>query len=314
MARSRQSVEGSLDLLLDTITNTFGSILFITMLVAILLRMSGRSSGDQEPVSKTAQARAEARVGELTAEIDRLKTAIDALPADDPMLARIENEVTATAREASRVLAEDAATATEIVMDQERVAELQNQAAQTEKQLAQLEPVAKEQAERRKKAEERATELASLAVELDRPVDPNRIVQTATLPELIATKKEQFGLYMRYGRVYVMHRRGTDGERLGPNTDDFVVTSRPDGRQSAKARPDAGQIADGATIKTTLRAILQRFPPAEWVVAVIVNEDSFAQFQSVKSALVDLGYQYDPIIVRSDGGVWDSGGTSKRGQ
>lgn len=314
MARSRESVEGSLELLLDTITNTFGSVLFITMLVAILLRMSGRVTGEQEPVSKTAQARAEARVAESSAEIDRLKTALDALPASDPVLTQIESDVTAVVSETARVLAEDAAIAKEMVVDQERVAEIEQRAAEAEKLLSQLEPAAKEQADRRQKAEEKAAELARIAVELDRPVDPDRIVQTATLPELSATKKKQFGLFIKYGRVYVMHVWDANGERLHPNTDDFVIAARPDGTQSAKARPDAGQIADAATIRKSLSEILKRFPADRWVVAVVVNDDSFAQFQTVKTALVDLGYQYEPVIVRRNNGVWDFGGTGKRGQ
>lgn len=314
MARKHESVDGSLDLLLDTITNTFGSVLFITMLVAILLRTAGIVRDEESPPSRIDQARAEAQINELTVEVERLRAKLDALPPSDPNLARFEAETAKAAEDTVRVLAEDAAVAAKAATDQERAIDLARRLAEIHEKLEKLQPLAENQAECRRKAEEHAAELAKVAIELDRPVDPTRITQTARLPELMATKKEQFCIFMRYGRVYVMHDRGPNGERLGPNTQHFVVTSRPDGRQEARARPDAGYIADDATVKKTMGDILHRYPANTWVVAVIVHEDSFTQFQTVKSALVDLGYQYDPINIRKQGGVWDSGGTSVRGQ
>jgi len=316
MARSRETVDGSLELLLDTITNTFGSVLFITMLVAVLLRMAGRTSSEPPAASKTDQARIAARITELSSEIDRLSATLDALPPADPTLARIESKIVDAGRETAKVLAADADVAKEIATHQERITVLDRQATEAARDLDRITPLAAEQAARRKKAEELAADLAKRAIELDRPVDPDRIVQTARLPQLAATQKKQIGLYMKYGRVYVMHEWGPTGERLGPNANHFVISRMPDGRQKAKARPDAGHIADGTTIKQTLRDILRRFSADGWVVFVTVNEDSFAQFQSVKAALVDLGYEYEPIVIHQGptGGIWDSGGTSVRGQ
>ena len=83
MKRTKHHDEGSLDLLLDTITNTFGSILFITILVALLLRFSGHVSSRKVEVSKADQARAQARLTELSAEVNRLKATLDFIPQSD---------------------------------------------------------------------------------------------------------------------------------------------------------------------------------------------------------------------------------------
>ena len=308
MPRSRDTIDASLELLLDTITNTFGSVLFITMLVAVLLRFAGTTPTEGQPVSKTDQARTEGRVTELHAEIARLTATLETLPPGDPAVAETETRILEGAEEMAAVLAEDAAVAAATIADQNAAVEIERRLAADAQELERLRPLAKEQAERRARAEETAAELAKLAVELDRPVDAKQIIQTARLPELVDTEKEQVGLLMRYGRVYVMHTWGPRGERLGPNPDHFVIANRPDGRQAARARPEAGHIADGATIADNLRRILAPHPPSDWVVAVVVNEDSFAQFQSVKVALVALGYQYLPIPYGQDGGVWDVGG------
>lgn len=315
MARSGDSADNGLELLLDTITNTFGSVLFITMLVAVLLRMTSRSSVDREAVSRVEQARAEARVAELSAEIDRLKSNLDALPGPDPTMARLTSETAAIAREIARVLTEDTTISAEIVEMQERAAELDRRSRQTAAELSRIEALAAEEATRRVQAEEEAASLAQLAVELDRPVDPPRIVQVAQFPELTEQEnKKQFAIVVKYGRIYAWHVFDADGNRLGPNPDDFMITPRADGNLSVRARPEAGLIADSATVKHSLRKLLQRFPPEHWVVATLVAEDSFSQFQTVKAALVDLGYQYEPIAVRSGEGIWDSGGAGVHAQ
>ena len=253
-------------------------------------------------------------MAELAAEVESLKSTLDSLPVADPATARIEADIVAAAQETARLMADDTAVAASIVSEQEVMAALEARVAHTQRELERMMPLSDEQATRSREAAEEAAALAIAAVELDRPVDPTLIIQTAQLPELAETQKEQIGLLMRYGRIYVMHERGRALERLGPNQSHFVITARPDGRQTAKARPDAGHIADGATVKATLRQILAGYPADKWVVAIVVNEDSFSQFQSVKAALVDLGYQYEPITARSGDGVWDNGGDSKRGQ
>lgn len=314
MARTRDTVDASLELLLDTITNTFGSVLFITMLVAVLLRVSGKLGEATSPPDRMSQAKVEATVAELSAEIDRLTKTLGSLPVVDPVAARIEADMLATTQDVARLMAEATEAAAELMRDQEMIARIEGEIERTARELETLEPEAKEQLRRRKQAESVAAELAKTAVELDRPIDPIRIVQTASMPELSSTEKEQFGLLMRYGRLYVMHERGPAGERQAPNSRHFVVTTRPDGLQSARARPEAGHIADAATIKDALRGILSAYPADKWVVAIVVHEDSFAQFQSVKAALVSLGYQYEPMTARAGTGVWDSGGQTKRGQ
>jgi hypothetical protein len=119
---------------------------------------------------------------------------------------------------------------------------------------------------------------------------------------------------MRYGRLYVMHRWSEAGEQLGPNPDHFLISQRPDGTQTATARPDAGMIADAATVQGDLRRILKTFPADQWVVGVAVYDDSFSQFQAVKVALVELGYQYFPVRTGPGDPVRDRGRGVIRGQ
>ncbi|MEO1990497.1 MAG: hypothetical protein ABGW78_01080 [Pirellulales bacterium] len=312
MKRSRETEGGSsLELLLDTITNTFGSILFITILVALLLRLSSTVSGITEPISQAQQARDEAKINELTEEIQRLRTILEKMPVNDPSIEAIEREIASTTLEIAKALHKQTEKASETVARQEQIIDIEKALEQIKKDLKTMEPLAEEQAKQRKQLEERSIELAKLAVELDRPVDPKTINLSATLPELVTSEKKQFGLFMRYGRIYQMHIYSDTGKRLGPNEQDFFITVRSDGTQVAKAKPNAGIIADSSTIKDTIANLLRPFPSTDWVIAVVVNKDSFGQFQTVKSALVELGYQYEPFGLLHDEGVWDRGGTAK---
>src|SRR5690606_37642283 len=77
MSRSSSATDDSLDLLLDTICNTFGGVLFISMLVVILLNMSSESiSVEVVPeVSHQQMLDAQTALVETTTELERLRRA-----------------------------------------------------------------------------------------------------------------------------------------------------------------------------------------------------------------------------------------------
>lgn len=319
MAR-RRSGEGSLDLLLDTITNTFGSILFLTMLVALMLRTTvtptsvDSTSPPQDigkPLSALEQAQQSARVDELSAEIDVLTNALGAFEPEDPELARLQAAIVAVTNESRQLLQQDAAISGRIAENQRRITEATTEADEIEAAVATARKEATAQAERRRDAERDAAELARSALELDRQADVTGSVQTTITPileQIPADTKRQVAIYLRYSRLYLMHRWGADGDRLGPNPDHFVIAPRPDGGLSARARPDAGVSVDDTAMRDELAALLQPFPPDRWIVAIVVYEDSFSQFQAVKQAIIGLGYQYEPIPTGPTGLIQDFGG------
>lgn len=314
MAR-RQSTDSSLELLLDTITNTFGSVLFLTILVTLLLRTAGDGAADSEPreppMSATDQALLEARIADATRDCDQLQARLVGITPVEPGLVALQATVVERASEAVRALAEVAAADGRTLEKQRLAVAADAELNRVDTAMAEIKPRAEKEAERRRSLEEEAAALAKLAVELDRPVDSAKIVQTAVLPVLGATDKKQIGLYLRYGRLYVMHRWTDAGEQLGPNPDHFLVVSKPDGTQAATARPDAGCIADAATVQRDLARTLRSFSADGWVVGVVVYDDSFAQFQAVKAALVELGYEYEPIRTGPGNPVRDRGGSSR---
>lgn len=313
----KQATDSSLELLLDTITNTFGSVLFLTILVTLMLRTAApeqaASPSERQQTSVEDSAVLQERIDVAFRETARLRERLATFPPEDATLATLESATLRLDREADDIVAKTAEANGRLLLAQQAAAEADAESGRVDRELAEVEPLAKAEASRRRRLEEAAAALATLAVELDRPVDPVRIEQTVILPVLQVVEKKQVGLYMRYGRLYIMHRWSDAGERLGPNPDHFLVTRGADGSQVATARPEAGFVADAITLQRELPQLLRRFPSDGWVVAVAVYEDSFSQVQSVKSFLVGLGYQYDLIRTGPSKAIEDGGGVA-RGQ
>ena len=314
--RRRRADDSSLELLLDTITNTFGGILFIAILLSLLLQSSSQTAREAasqvEPMSAVEQAQLESRVADLQQDVENLRRRVAAAPqpgdsqAEDSELGKLSaaaaavEAAVAKSTESIRNTLEsqrEAATATEQfeMLEQDRKS-VKEQLAEAEHRLA--------------AAQEEAARLAEAALQIDRPQGPTEIQQTVSLPSLRPSLKTEVSLYVRFDKIFMMHL-WKNGERLGPNTDQFVIAPTPseDGvRQVARPKPATGKDVNAATITEDLRRMLQSFPPNRFVVSVIVFEDSFDVFQLIKASIVRNGYEYRPIPLSPGQSVVDSGG------
>lgn len=78
MSRRRgRPADSSLELLLDTITNTFGGILFLAILVSLLLQSTGAHESQESrtrgnPLTPAEAADFEVRLEDLHDQVDRL--------------------------------------------------------------------------------------------------------------------------------------------------------------------------------------------------------------------------------------------------
>ena len=314
--RRRRADDSSLELLLDTITNTFGGILFIAILLSLLLQSSSQTAREAasqvEPMSAVEQAQLESRVADLQQEVENLRRRVAAAPqpgdsqAEDSELGKLSaaaaavEAAVAKSTESIRNTLEsqrEAATATEQfeMLEQDRKS-VKEQLAEAEHRLA--------------AAQEEAAKLAEAALQIDRPQGPTEIQQTVSLPSLRPSLKTEVSLYVRFDKIFMMHL-WKNGVRLGPNTEQFVIAPTPseDGvRQVARPKPATGKDVNAATITEDLRRMLQSFPPNRFVVSVIVFEDSFDVFQLIKASIVRNGYEYRPIPLSPGQSVVDSGG------
>lgn len=314
--RRRRGDDSSLELLLDTITNTFGGILFIAILLSLMLRSSSQDAQETAaqlvPMTALEQESLESRVADLQQEAESLRRRLSqASEPGDSQANDAELGKLSAAAAALEAAVADQAEATRNTLDAQR------EAATANEEYELLEEEQKSVTDRLAEAENQlaaahaeAARLLEAAVNIDRPPGATEIEQTVGLPSLRPSTKSEIQLYVRYDRIFMMHT-WRNGVRLGPNTEQFVIvplSGNAGVRQVARPKPASGMPVIAATINADLRRLLQPFPSNRFVVSMVIFEDSFDVFQLIKTAIVQDGYEYRPIPLRPGESVVDSGG------
>ena len=302
MPRRRARLPDSLELLLDTICNTFGGVLFIAILVVILLQVTGQSSA--QPASAPTPDELEslvAKLQEVSAQVSSLEQTQDSqrrltdqfAPEELRVLLAERNELQASVRTLSSQRDESLAKNSSLRAKIDR----SKQDLNTTKQ--ELEKVQAEQARLK----------ARLAA------DRQARIQTIRTPIVHQSRKQEIALILRYGRMYIWHRYSDSGVRLGLNTDEFAVVAEEKGNLVTRPKPTAGIPLDPSpeTRQRILRS-LRRFPPGTSTIAVAVRPDTFAQFQHLRDALIAGGYDYRLMPMTEKGPLMDRGGSGGRVQ
>ena len=299
MSRRRASRQDSLELLLDTICNTFGGVLFIAILVVLLLQQTGGSPDVPSPVVAS------------TVELQSLVIRMEAVAADltrrqqnrDSQQAIVQKFATEAIRE--QIVQRQAVTveqeALQAAVDQ-LLTDTVTLAGQVETLEADNVTVAvslQDALTRRKQAESDLEDARQARVEEVRMP----VVQSSG-------RKQEIGLILRYGRLYVWHNYGPMFVRLGLNTDDFVVLSEENGGLASRPKPTAGFALDEtAESQEAVRQLLRRFDTQSCYFAIIVRPDSYGVFRHFRDRAIEFGFQYRLMPVETDTPITDRGGS-----
>lgn len=299
MSRRKRGGESSLELLLDTICNTFGGVLFVAILIVIMLRMTSKTEaeGDTSQVSEAEQLQLEQQHADLQAAMETLRRADAALDAPDELTdataaERLE-ELKGKQNERRTRLQQRLTTLDSIADHQKRINETAREIEQGEKQSEAI-------TDRMKNLE------ATLKTEV------SKRSQKVEYSQAHVSGRQEIQTDMRYGRFYVWHRYGPSGRRLGLNTDDFVVLRETSTELFTTQLPHAGTlVADTPTSASQLTQRLRHFSPNRDYICVVVWPDSFEQFRYLKKLLVQLGFEYRLIPAKNGDTFRDRGGASE---
>jgi hypothetical protein len=315
--RHRESAAGSLELLLDTICNTFGGVLFLAMLVSLLLAQSRRrietdeTTSDPRPAFTPAElTRLDIAAEELSAEVERLGRAIEraravavdfSVPNLPQQLADLENQE----RARDRLAAERTRSLGELAATQAAVARARLSVAAAVREKNRIEAAIEAAQERLNAAVEERQLLVRSAIDLQAWEATKAALQTTgRAPRERQTAKREFGVLLRYGRMYLM--KTLRGQDLVVNESDFFV-ELGESHNVARPKPHAGlDIARSSSIAAELTERLRPFPAESWYPCLVVYPDSFEPFLALKVELVAQGYEYR--LLPTDGSVVDRGG------
>lgn len=139
--RRKPAPTDSLELLLDTICNTFGGILFIAILVVLLLQMTPGSSqeSDQTPVTGIPVATAESQIQEISMlerEIERQQENLKA--SSELVESMVTKKLKELLEEKKQVEAEEARLKVPISQLSDMTADADKKESQTRQELADL--------------------------------------------------------------------------------------------------------------------------------------------------------------------------------
>lgn len=308
--KRKQSSEGSLDLLLDTITNTFGGVLFLTILVSLLLRHVGNQSSAQpasDPINEVELIEYQNKIRQYQKEIISLQDVISELPHNDPDISILNEELTDLLENINKIITDKAATLIEIVQLQQRITENRKEVSGLPTKLDLAKQYLSTIQENFESAQAESLELARAAIELEQRLKSKPQEIDVEKPILAPTTLPQIGLYLRYGRIYMMHKWDQELVRQGPNPEHFFIENNGN-TQTATPRPAAGISVNSQNFSQTIKRWLSPFPSSDWVVVLVTYPDSFQEFQVVKAELIRESYKYQPYPTSA--GVVDAGGKS----
>lgn len=304
MSRPRKEQDSSLELLLDAICNTFGGVLFLAILVAVLLSMRPNKSQQQEEtpgVPEETWLDLQVRLQQAQNDYEALQKAAaeqDRLAQQfaEPDIVRQLEQLHQLRQQYDRLQGERAKQLEAIAASEARRAKVLNDLAALDATLAQ-----------------REEELKQIKAELDKEVEQR--TQTAELPYLRRATTISLAVVVRYNRLYLLHRYTSFGLRAGLNTEEFVILD--DGLVAVKVtpKPYAGRpLTSYEACQQALSEIKERFPPGRYHLDLAIWTDSFDCFQQLKRAAVDTGYRYRLVLAEEGDGIVDRGGSDGRVQ
>lgn len=267
MSRRRSSGDGvsSLEMLLDTMCNTFGSLIFMAVLLAII----------NQRVSQTVQSRAQQGVSQTaaesqTAKVTELQTTIDGLQQTLQQLGELEDR-------AAEIKPQDLT---------ETIARRRSSLTQSEQRLKQVEDqLAKTRLATETLQQQVAATKGKIAQARDNPGNTEQ--RTFSVPSLHEVDRElKLTCALKGGKFYAIH----DPQRSWNYT--YVDVADSDGVFTVRLKDAAGiPVRPEGLAKALAQALA--LDPAQTLVKLHVAPDSFHEFQLVKRVIVDGGFEYN---------------------
>jgi hypothetical protein len=284
------SQDSSLELLLDTICNTFGGVLFISLLVVILLNMTSKEVA-LEPASEASETELVELQQELTEtnrEMNQLQGALQTQQRTeaqilDPELEELVQDLKVNQQSCDAMidaknthLEQTGQSQIEINKIARELRELDNAMARAEVSLA----AAKRQ--REKEVEDRT--------------------RNSELPTPSRTEKSQVPVFLKAGRLCFYAKCNSAGD-LVPNPAE-VKEVRDGGGVFIEPKPNTGiQVSLTGDNDSAIEDRLGEFDKDRYYLSIFVWPDSFEHFSMVRNIVLHKGFDYGLNPFPEDGKV-----------
>ena len=285
--RNSQTADGgSLDLLLDTICNTFGGVLFISLLVVILTNMTAEQVS-MEPPEQASQSSLIALRRDLESakdELQRLQTSVSQQQCIQTEFTSDESIRLAQQLRDSRTRVAGTIASNDALLS--KIGQSQTQINQAAKKLTALTANLKQA----------RAELAKITLRLTMEVKSR--TKTATLPTVTGWNGEVANLFLKQGHLCALQivqngfltwntQESKRSTRNGVTVIDPIVSA---GLPITLKPPDTAAI----------RGKLSGYDPQQHLIRVWVTPESFEHFSLIREALVKRKFHYEVVPVSVD--------------
>jgi hypothetical protein len=274
--RARAADASSLELLLDTMCNAFGGVMFIAMLLAILSQFTEVRAPAEDGMERMA-ARKERLA--LAAEAARLRSALSQQKAILDATFRLH---------ANRPMLDELA---ELKRRNERVGQ---ELEQVRREGEEAKRRAEQKAERTRQREREIEAVAARLTEAEKlkKQREKKTLRGLRMPRIRRIQKAPFWAVVKWDRLYLLHwpsRFQTVGE---VNRDEVKVT-RYEKYMIVEPRPEKG-VDLGADWRRSeaVAAVRQHVSKESYILYFAVYPDSYESFRKLRDFVVDKGYDY----------------------
>ena len=290
MSSHDSSQDSSLELLLDTICNTFGGVLFISLLVVILLNMSSKEAA-LEPVGETSETELVELQQELTEtnrEMNQLHRALQTQQRTesqilDPELEELVRDL--RANQQSR----DAAVDTK-----------NTHLGQTGQSQIEINKIARQLRELDDAMSRAEGSLAAAKRQREKEVEDR--TRNSELPTPSKTDKVRVPVFLRAGRLCFYAKCNPAGD-LVPNPGE-IKEIHEDGAVFIEPKPDTGiQVSLTGDNDSAIEDRLAKFDKDRYYLSIFVWPDSFEHFSMVRNIVLHKGFNYGLNPFPEDGRV-----------
>lgn len=286
MSRSRHVTSDSLDLLLDTICNTFGSLLFLSLLIVLMVQHRSREVAPTPPSSQAEM------------QLAQLQNAIQQLQIRQANLQRVLQQ--------SRQFARPEKVTVELHQWrqwQRRVKQLEENNADQVQRLASLQQAMNRLARQMEQEQQQLQQQRETVARLRRQVQQQIARQTREirLPRLRTTFKDQVVLFLQEQKLFVCHRVEGEGFRRRLVLSDECEVVSLLGQRIVMPNKDKGlPISSASPDRVAIRRRLRPFRTDSEYLHVFVWPDSFAQWRPLHEVIETLGFDYTVVPMEQD--------------
>jgi hypothetical protein len=302
----------SLDLMLDTICNIFGGIIFITMLVVILTTFTSSVIKFQTQDDRKAleSVRQDVELQTLTQQVQALResvTTADALDTLEPDPSQIKEEslrLAAQKRIQERLQREqqarkEAQAAIENIETSRQ--DVKNRIAQYEEWLKTYKSkVTGSQKVLEQQIQGKSAQIKQLEFELA-DYNSSRQLQ-GRLPLEQVSRKAQMTIILRYNRLYVVAEYLPFHLRK-PFEGQVVVTPAANNKYQAETLEQRGLLIPEMEFPGDFKQLLSQCPPSQCTISIMVYPDSIKAYRTIRTLALAAGYQYQLWLVTEPGPV-----------